>query len=112
MNKIFGNRLRKARIDKGLTQDELAQRLRIGRTSITNMESGKQAITIDNLVRLKNVLDIDLEKFLELPGHETLSVMLSKNVVIGIDGVPKKLTDKEQELLIEFLEQHGGRYER
>jgi len=37
----FSKRLKKLREDKGLSQEELAERLNMPRTSITHYESGK-----------------------------------------------------------------------
>lgn len=56
----FGIRLKRARKDAGLTQDELAGLVGIGRVSITNMERGHQNTTLRALARLATALDCNI----------------------------------------------------
>jgi len=48
----FGQRLRGLREDAGLTQDQVAERVSLKRTSITNIESGRQHIALHQLFLL------------------------------------------------------------
>jgi transcriptional regulator with XRE-family HTH domain len=48
----FGRRLRSLREDAGLTQDQVAERVSLKRTSITNIESGRQHIALHQLFLL------------------------------------------------------------
>jgi transcriptional regulator with XRE-family HTH domain len=57
-NKRFGNALRIARISAGLTQSALAGAVGLERTSITNIESGSQTVTVPTLVKLCEILDV------------------------------------------------------
>lgn len=53
----FGRELRRVRRDKGLTQEELAARVGLGRTSIVNIEAGLQRIHLHTLFQLARALD-------------------------------------------------------
>jgi transcriptional regulator with XRE-family HTH domain len=50
--KQFGRRLRDLREEAGLTQDQIAERVKLKRTSITNIERGRQHIALHQLFLL------------------------------------------------------------
>jgi len=55
--RALGERIAAARLDRNLTQRELAQRAGVSRIVVQRLESG-QAITTANLVRALRVLDL------------------------------------------------------
>lgn len=64
----LGKRVRKARKKLDLTQDDLANLLSLNRTSITNIEKGKQRLLAHTLVELANNLKIPVIELLpEIP---------------------------------------------
>jgi transcriptional regulator with XRE-family HTH domain len=50
--KQFGQLLRNLRTEAGLTQDEVAERVKLKRTSVTNIERGRQHIALHQLYLL------------------------------------------------------------
>jgi transcriptional regulator with XRE-family HTH domain len=56
----FGRAVRHFRQERGLTQAELADRLGLGRTSVTNLEKGAQNPPLSLLPELASALGIDL----------------------------------------------------
>ena len=56
----IGNQLRNLREKKGYSQDELAEIMNVHRSTISKIETGKFAITIDYLVKFAWYLDFDL----------------------------------------------------
>lgn len=54
--KQFGQLLRTARLDADLTQDEVAERVGLKRTSITNIERGRQHIALHQLFLLASAV--------------------------------------------------------
>jgi transcriptional regulator with XRE-family HTH domain len=54
-----GRRVRRARETAGLTQEKLATRVALSRTSVTNIESGRQKMMLHTLCEIASVLDID-----------------------------------------------------
>jgi Zn-dependent peptidase ImmA (M78 family)/transcriptional regulator with XRE-family HTH domain len=64
--RIIGSRVRAARESKGCTQDELAAHLQLeNRQSVSDIETGNRAIKPDELVILSDVLERDLDYFVE-----------------------------------------------
>ena len=54
---LFGNRVRELREEKNVTQEELARRVDLSRTSITNIEKDRQRILLHQLVDIAAALD-------------------------------------------------------
>ena len=52
----LGERLRSARTDAGLLQQALAIKLGVSRASVASIEAGKQSITVEQLIRIANLL--------------------------------------------------------
>ena len=61
-----------ARKEKGLTQQQIAERTGMQRTNIVRIESGRYVPTLEVLIKLAAALDMDLEiKLIErIPGNE------------------------------------------
>jgi transcriptional regulator with XRE-family HTH domain len=61
---IVGRNIRKHREEKGITQEELAEKVSLGRTSITNIEAGKQRTALDELYNIALTLDVAITDLL------------------------------------------------
>jgi HTH-type transcriptional regulator/antitoxin HipB len=59
--KKIGLIIRDARKSKKLTQKELAERIGVTKTIITNYEAGKQNLTIDTLQKVADALGAELK---------------------------------------------------
>ena len=55
----FGRAVRRLRQERGMTQAELASRLGLGRTSITNLEKGQQSPPLSMLPEIASALGVD-----------------------------------------------------
>lgn len=62
----LGSRLKTLRTQKDLTQEELSLMIGLGRTSITNIERGKQDTPICTLVRICCALECSLQDLVSL----------------------------------------------
>ncbi len=54
---FFGSRVRALRERRQVTQEELARRVDLSRTSITNIEKGRQRVLLHQIVDLAHALD-------------------------------------------------------
>lgn len=79
---LIGERVRARR--GSLTQTDLADRIGIGRTSVTNLELGQQRMPLHYLVRIAEALDCDVREL--LPSREELLDGGTK-VVLGVTDV-------------------------
>ena len=57
---VIGKQIRIFREKKGFSQDELAEIMEVNRSTISKVETGKFAITIDYLVKFAWYLDFDI----------------------------------------------------
>ena len=54
----IGAELRRARSERGITQDALASRASLTRTSMSNIEAGRQRVTVHALLTMATALDV------------------------------------------------------
>lgn len=58
---VFAENLRELRRERGLSQEELAERSDLHRTYVGSVERGERNVSIDNMERLANALGIALK---------------------------------------------------
>ena len=63
LRKIFSNNLRKFRIEKGLSQEELAEKARVHRTYIGSVERGERNITINVMEKISIAIEKPITEF-------------------------------------------------
>ena len=61
----FGNRVKKLRIDNGLSQEDLADRAGVHRTYIGMIERAEKNITLENINKIAVALKINLDELLK-----------------------------------------------
>ncbi|WP_413670620.1 helix-turn-helix domain-containing protein [Mucilaginibacter sp. Mucisp86] len=62
-----GQRIRELRLKIGISQEALANRAEIDRTYVTDVENGRRNISIENLEKLVNALNVDFKDFFNSP---------------------------------------------
>ncbi|MFE9425303.1 helix-turn-helix transcriptional regulator [Kitasatospora sp. NPDC006697] len=65
LNRQLGQLVRRLRNEKELTQGQLADRVELTRTSITNIEKGRQALSVALMVKVARGLNADPVRLLE-----------------------------------------------
>lgn len=60
----FGRRLRAARDERGLSQRDLAQRLRTGASQVSRYEGGTQLPNLETLMAIAEALHMDVDELL------------------------------------------------
>lgn len=61
----IGDQLKKARMDKNLTQEEVAEKIFVSRQSISNWENNKTYPDIGNVIALSDLYQISLDELLK-----------------------------------------------
>lgn len=59
----FGKKVKALRIEKGLSQERLAQLADLDRTYIPSIEKGDRNVSIIVIEKLANALEVEIEKF-------------------------------------------------
>ena len=65
LNESFSNVLRKLRIQRGLSQEELAFKANLHRTYISQLERGLKSPTLNTISTLAGVLNVSLTQFVK-----------------------------------------------
>ena len=64
----FGDRLRSERKLAGLTQEDLAERLGLSRTTVVNIERGRQRIALHQLIQIADAIGCEVIHL--IPEHD------------------------------------------
>ena len=62
---IFGDKVRKIRKEKDLSQEELAHKADLHRTYIGMIERAEKNITLVNIEKIANALEVNIKELLE-----------------------------------------------
>ncbi|MDF7672678.1 helix-turn-helix transcriptional regulator [Lactobacillus sp. ESL0701] len=86
----FGEHLKQARLDKNLTQEQVAQEFAITRQTLSNWENEKSYPDINSLIKLSDYYQLSLDELLkeDTGMRETLQ---KREVVSNLKQVKKKL---------------------
>lgn len=83
----FGKRLRTLRKEKELTQKALGEKIGVGRTTISEYESGKIVPRQDGLVKLAEILDVTVDY---LTGNHEVREILPTLDVMRVEKKPDR----------------------
>ena len=90
---LVGKRIKMMRLAKGLRQKYLAERLEISQANMSNIESGRCAVTIDHLIIMREIFAcsmndffVDIEKSADKSSNKGYSVEDLLNIVAKIKG--------------------------
>lgn len=84
----IGSNIRTARTTAGLSQSTLAKRIGFTRAAVSNLESGRQRLTVHLLVQISDALEINPSQLLtELPARAEPDVLeeLDRHIVHAPD---------------------------
>lgn len=70
-----GGNIRRERLVRELNQTELARRVGLSRTSITNLELGRQSILVHQLVSIANALGVDPASLIAIENDAVVDVV-------------------------------------
>ena len=61
----IGDKIRQARLQKGLSQENVADSLHISTTAYGDIERNKSEISVNRLLKICQILDVPVEEFLK-----------------------------------------------
>lgn len=79
--RLVGERVQRLRRKADLTQEGLANRVSMTRTSITNLEKGRQKLPLHQLLHVAEALDVDLKDL--IPAREELGIAKTIKIRVG-----------------------------
>ena len=61
--KILGRRVKFLRMNKNISQTQMAEMIGLSQTNLSNMEAGRTAITLQNIFKMREVLGCKIADF-------------------------------------------------
>ena len=90
---LVGKRIKMMRLAKGMKQKHLAEQLKISQANMSNIESGRCAVTIDHLIILREIFAcsmndffVDIEKSADKSSNKGYSVEDLFKIVAKLKG--------------------------
>lgn len=97
LKKLFGQRVRQLRKSQNLTQEELAELIWMDPQHLCKMENGNHFPTLKNIIKLVNVLHIDVQELFSYDNS-------NKNTLIDkINFEIQKLNEKELKFIYKTI---------
>lgn len=95
-----------ARIEKGISQRELAKKTGISRSTLNDLINGKiKKVDIDDLRKIAEILDISLQELLKVAGYDKMLSYFSKDKYINKSSKDlKALIEKYKKSELELLD--------
>jgi transcriptional regulator with XRE-family HTH domain len=112
--KQLGNRIKKLRGQIGLSQEDLATRLKISRVAVSQIESGQRKMSADEIAMLSRIFNItsdvllNLKRDLAVVFERKAKASLKKRPEVRIN-VPQKNMVKFKEVLLYILNKVGSK---
>ncbi len=82
IKKLLGSQIKKIRKSRNLTQEQLAEMIGIEVPSLSNIETGKFAPSVENLQKLSQALSVDLWEFyyFNAKPHELMRIEIQDKI--------------------------------
>lgn len=103
---IVGKRVKAMRMQKGISQSELAQRVGISQAHMSNIENGHSNITLENLFALHDILGVSMASFfVDIDNDEKQDISEEKDYIGLSDMIDALLLIKNRKLSSRVLKE-------
>ena len=104
--KIIGTRIKMPRFAKHMQQTELAKRMGISQTHMSNIESGRSNITLENLFAIHDVLNVSMASFfVDIDNDEKQDISEEKDYIGLSDMIDALLLIKNRKISSRVLKE-------
>lgn len=103
-----GKRIKEMRKNKGMTQEELAERLGMSREAIARIETGKNGTSVDGIISIAQVFDVSTDTVLGLEKNIELDREIATKFDMILDDKKQLAYDCIVSLLDNFIGQKNG----
>ena len=110
----IGNRIKGLREEIGLSQGELAKRMRINRVTLSQIENGKRKVRTEELIALSQIFNVstdillDLKKDIEVVLEKSKKEKPKEKQKVRI-SVPQNNIEKFKEVFLYILKKVGSK---
>ncbi len=85
IKKLLGQRIKELRTGKGLTQEQLTEKLNIGQRTLSKIERGNAFVSAETLAKLLTALDIGIDELFNF-GYLQEKEIIKKELVDAIQN--------------------------
>ena len=96
----FGEKLKKHRLKKHLSQMELAEKIDLQTSSVSHLENGTHSPSLETLLRLSLVLEVGIDEML----YDSLPAVREHHLDKDIQNLFTGCSAEEKELLLRILQ--------
>lgn len=100
MANIIGRKIKQLRKSKAMSQQELADKMKISRSTISNYEIGRRTPHLNDLKKVCKIFGVGYDYFGVKPKDEAYNLLARAKDVFESDDVPLKV---KEELYREFM---------
>ena len=106
-----GKRIKALRMEKGLSQEDLAYKSNLDRTYITYVENARKNVTIETLFKITQALDISLSEFFNMCELSDKEIIKNVGIKLSMDDLVEGniYTNKELSSIFKCSTQGGIR---
>ena len=94
---LIGKRIKKARRDKGITQEKFAEELGVSVSFISQVETGEKRFNLERITEVSKILERPINYFID--GYEEKDKSNFEEVI----DLLKKMSDKQLKLALEII---------
>ena len=100
-NNTIGKRIAEARINRNITQEHLEELSGLSVSTISRIETGKYMPTIENLLKLSEILDVGLDYFLYdlLPHNKDIQ----STAIQAAISIMNQMGERQTEYIVKIL---------
>lgn len=100
-NNTIGKRIAEARINRNITQEHLEELSGLSVSTIIRIETGKYMPTIENLLKLSEILDVGLDYFLYdlLPHNKDIQSPAIQDAI----SIMNQMGERQTEYIVKIL---------
>lgn len=100
-NNTIGKRIAEARINRNITQEHLEELSGLSVSTISRIETGKYMPTIENLLKLSEILDVGLDYFLYdlLPHNKDIQSTAIQDAI----SIMNQMGERQTEYIVKIL---------
>ena len=103
---IVGKRVKAMRMQKGISQSELAHRVGISQAHMSNIENGHSHITLENLFALHDILGVSMASFfVDIDNDEKQDKSEEKDYIGLSDMIDALLLIKDRKITSRVLKE-------
>ena len=97
--KDLGNRIKELRESRSMRQYELADRIGVSAPTVSNMESGRRAVTLKSLAKICEVFNVDISYF----GIDTESFDEAIDLMARIEKLFSSLSESDRKDFMDYI---------